>query len=63
MGETPSSATETRASAPAGESKVKDQDLQQIRDEMKRKDAEIDTLKKEVEDIRRDLGKPSPKAP
>lgn len=57
-GKTLAPATE-RASSPTEGSKAKDQDLQQIREEMKRKDAEIDTLKKEVEDIRRDLGKPS----
>lgn len=61
--ELPGTATERPASSTTGESKVKDQDIQQIREEMKRKDAEIDTLKKEVEDIRKDIGKPSPKTP
>lgn len=49
--------------APAGQAEVKEDDLKQIRDEMKRKDVEIETLKKEMEGIRRDMGKPPPKTP
>jgi len=42
---------------------AKEQDIKQIREEMKKKDVEIENLKKEMEDIRRDIGKPSGKAP
>ena len=42
---------------------AKEQDIKQIREDMKKKDVEIENLKKEMEDIRRDIGKPSGKAP
>ena len=42
---------------------AKEQDIKQIREEMKQKDVEIENLKKEMEDIRRDMGKPSGKTP
>src|SRR5262245_52585893 len=45
------------------EADAKDQDIKQIKDEMKKKDVEIENLKKEMEDIRRDIGKPPTKAP
>jgi uncharacterized protein involved in exopolysaccharide biosynthesis len=42
---------------------AKEQDIKQIKEEMKRKDMEIENLKKEMEDIRRDMGKPGTKTP
>src|SRR4029453_6607094 len=42
---------------------AKEQDIKQIREDMKKKDVEIKNLKKEMEDIRRDMGKPSGKSP
>lgn len=42
---------------------AKEQDIKQIREDMKKKDVEIENLKKEMEDIRRDMGKPSGKSP
>ena len=42
---------------------AKEQDIKQIREDMKKKDVEIENLKKEMEDIRRDMGKPSGKTP
>jgi hypothetical protein len=48
---------------PAGRPNGKDEDIKEIKQEMKKKDVEIENLKREMEDIRRDLGKPSPKAP
>ena len=42
---------------------LKDQDIKQIKEDMKKKDAEIENLKKEMEDIKRDMGKPATKAP
>jgi len=42
---------------------AKEQDIKQIREEMKKKDVEIENLKKEMEDIRRDMGKPATKTP
>jgi hypothetical protein len=47
----------------AAEPDAKEQDIKQIKEEMKKKDVEIDNLKKEMEDIRRDMGKPGTKAP
>jgi len=47
----------------AAEPDAKEQDIKQIREDMKKKDVEIENLKKEMEDIRRDIGKPSGKAP
>lgn len=45
------------------EADAKEQDIKQIREDMKKKDVEIENLKKEMEDIRRDIGKPPTKAP
>ncbi len=45
------------------EADAKEQDIKQIKEEMKKKDVEIENLKKEMEDIRRDMGKPATKAP
>ena len=42
---------------------AKEQDIRQIREDMKKKDVEIENLKKEMEDIRRDMGIPSGKSP
>ena len=56
-------ASEKRPSEPNAQPSVKDQDIKQIKEEMKRKDVEIENLKKEMEDIRRDIGKPATKAP
>jgi hypothetical protein len=51
------------SAAPAGkrpsEAGTKEQDIREIREEMKKKDVEIENLKKEMEDIRRDMGKPA----
>jgi hypothetical protein len=59
--------TAAEPSAPAGkrpsEADAKEQDIKQIKEEMKKKDVEIENLKKEMEDIRRDIGKPPTKAP
>jgi hypothetical protein len=48
---------------PPGATEVRDQDLQQIKDDINKKNAEVEALKKEMEDIRRELGKPAPKSP
>ncbi|HKY71206.1 MAG TPA: hypothetical protein VJL88_04755 [Nitrospira sp.] len=45
------------------EADAKEQDIKQIKEEMKKKDVEIENLRKEMEDIRRDMGKPATKAP
>lgn len=50
-------------SKPPGATEVRDQDLQQIKDEINKKNEEVEALKKEMEDIRRELGKPTPKRP
>jgi len=42
---------------------AKEQDIRPIREDMKKKDVEIENLKKEMEDIRRDMGRPSGKSP
>ena len=42
---------------------AKEQDIKNIKEEMKKKDVEIEQLKKEMEDIRRDMGKPGTKTP
>jgi hypothetical protein len=42
---------------------TKEQDIKHIKEEMKKKDVEIENLKKEMEGIRRDMGKPATKAP
>ncbi|HKT33575.1 MAG TPA: hypothetical protein VJR03_02005 [Nitrospira sp.] len=52
-----------RPPEPSAHPDAKDQDIKQIKDEMKKKDVEIENLKKEMEDIRRDMGKPSTKSP
>ena len=55
--------SEKRPSEPSAQPDAKEQDIKQIKEEMKKKDVEIDNLKKEMEDIRRDMGKPGVKAP
>jgi len=52
----PSAATAGKRPSEAG---AKEQDIREIREEMKKKDAEIENLKKEMEDIRRDMEKPA----
>ena len=42
---------------------AQEEDIKQIKDEMKKKDVEIENLKREMEDIRRDMGKPATKTP
>jgi hypothetical protein len=54
---------DTRPSEPKAQPDAKDQDIKQIKEEMKKKDTEIENLKKEMEDIRRDMGKPATKTP
>lgn len=56
-------ASEKRPSEPMTKPDAKDQDIEQIREDMKRKEMEIENLKKEMEEIRRDMGKPATKAP
>ena len=63
VGEPPVPASEKSPSEPNMQPGAKDQDIKQIKEDMKKKDAEIETLKKEMEDIRRDMGKPGTKAP
>ena len=63
VGEPPAPATGKRPSDSNVPPDAKEQDIKQIREEMKQKDVEIEHLKKEMEDIRRDIGKPSGKAP
>ena len=59
----PTPASGTRPSDPSAQPDAKEQDLKQIKEDMKKKDVEIENLKKEMEDIRRDMGKPGTKAP
>ena len=59
----PVPASVNRPSEPNSQPDVKEQDIKQIKEEMKKKDVEIENLKKEMEDIRRDIGKPGTKAP
>jgi hypothetical protein len=59
VAEPPAPATGTRPS----DTDAKEQDIKHIKEEMKKKDVEIENLKKEMEDIRRDMGKPATKAP
>ena len=59
--ETPVPVSEKRPSEPNARPGAKDQDIKQIQEDMKKKDVEIENLKKEMEDIRRDLGKPGTK--
>jgi hypothetical protein len=56
-------AAEKRPLEPKAHPEVKEQDIQQIKEDMKKKDTEIENLKKEMEEIRRDMGKPATKAP
>ncbi|HKR79203.1 MAG TPA: hypothetical protein VJR69_05820 [Nitrospira sp.] len=63
VGEPPVPVSEKRASEPNVEPGAKEQDIKQIKEDMKKKDAEIENLKKEMEEIRRDMGKPGTKAP
>ena len=59
----PVPAPRKQPSEPNAQPDVKEQDIKQIKEEMKKKDVEIENLKKEMEDIRRDMGKPGTKAP
>jgi hypothetical protein len=59
----PVPASDKRPADPSAQPDVKEQDIKQIREEMKKKDVEIENLKKEMEDIRRNMGKPATKAP
>ena len=59
----PVPAPRKQPSEPNAQPDVKEQDIKQIKEEMKKKDVEIENLKKEMEDIRRDIGKPATKAP
>jgi hypothetical protein len=63
VGEPPASTSERRPSEPNVQPGAKEQDIQQIKEDMKKKDTEIENLKKEMEEIRRDMGKPGTKAP
>lgn len=56
-------ASEKRPSEPTAQPDVKDQDIKEIKEQMKKKEVEMENLKKEMEDIRRDMGKPATKAP
>jgi hypothetical protein len=61
LGETPVPASEKRPSEPNAQPGGKEQDIKQIKEDMKKKDVEIENLKKEMEEIRRDMGKPGTK--
>ena len=63
VGEPPAPATGKRPSDSNVPPDAKEQDIKQIREDMKKKDVEIENLKKEMEDIRRDMGKLSGKTP
>jgi hypothetical protein len=52
-----------RQSQPNAQPGAREEDMKEIRDEMKKKDVEIEHLKKEMEEIRRDMGKPATKTP
>lgn len=54
---------EPRVAEPIGQPAVNERRLELIQDELKNKDAEIETLRQEMEDIRRQLGKTAPRAP
>lgn len=56
-------ASAARESDPKAQPDVRQQDMKEIREEMKKKDVELENLKKEMEEIRRDMGKPATKAP
>jgi hypothetical protein len=62
-GEPHGSTTGKRPSEANLPSDAKEQDIKQIKEDMKKKDVEIENLKKEMEGIRRDMGKPGTKAP
>jgi hypothetical protein len=57
------STTEKRPSDTNLPPDAKEQDIKQIKEDMKKKDVEIENLKKEMEDIRRDMGRPGTKTP
>jgi hypothetical protein len=59
----PVPAAEKRPPDPTARPDANEQDIKHIKEEMKQKDTEIQNLKKEMEDIRRDMGKPATKAP
>lgn len=59
----PVPASGNRPSELSAQPDAKEQDIKQIKEEMKKKDVEIDNLKKEMEDIRRDMGKPGTRTP
>jgi hypothetical protein len=61
VGETPLPVSEKRPSEPNAQPGAKEQDIRQIQEDMKKKDVEIENLKKEMEDIRRDMGNPGTK--
>jgi hypothetical protein len=52
-----------RQSEPKAQPGLREQDMKEIREEMKKKDLEIEHLKKDMEDIRRDMGTPATKGP
>jgi hypothetical protein len=62
-GESQASPAAARQSEPKAQPGAREQDMKEIREEMKKKDVEIEHLKKEMEDIRRDMGKPATKTP
>ena len=59
----PVPAADKRPADPKAQPDAKEQDIKQIKEDMKKKDTEIENLKKEMEDIRRDMGKPATKTP
>jgi hypothetical protein len=63
VAEPPVPAADQRPSEPNAQSGPKEQDIKQIKEDMKKKDVEIENLKKEMEGIRRDMGKPATKTP
>lgn len=63
VADTPVPVSEKPPSGPNVQPGAKEQDIKQIREDMKKKDVEIENLKKEMEEIRRDMGKPGAKAP
>jgi hypothetical protein len=63
VGAPPAPPTGTRPSETNIPGDTKEQDIKHIKEEMKKKDVEIENLKKEMEEIRRDMGKPGTKVP
>jgi len=59
----PAPSPKKQPSEPSAQPDVKEQDIKEIKEQMKKKEVEIENLKKEMEDIRRDMGKPATKAP